>query len=57
MLTLVLIAMIAVKLYITSPWFWGVFVLNCLVKILMLILDLFNETKNIDISFTESDKE
>ena len=57
MLTLVLIAMIAVKLYITNPWFWGVFALNCLVKILIFILDLFSETKNIDISFTESDKE
>ena len=37
MLTLILIAMIAVKLYITSPWFWGVFVLNCLVKILIFM--------------------
>ena len=57
MLTLILIAMIAVKLYITSPWFWGVFVLNCLVKILFFMLVVFSETKNIDISFTESDKE
>ena len=57
MLLLILIAMIAVELSITSGWFWGIFTLSCIFKVVDFILEIFIKTADIKISITEKDKE
>ena len=57
MLLLILIAMIAVELSITSGWFWGVFILSCVFKVIDLLLEVFLKSADIKISIAEKDEE
>lgn len=57
MLLLILIAMIAVELSITSGWFWGVFILSCIFKVVDLLLEVFLKSADIKVSITENNKE
>ena len=57
MLLLILIAMIAVELSITSGWFWGIFILSCVCKVVDLLLEVFLKSADIKVSITENNKE